>query len=83
MSGIDEIPVSELFRNLTDFCVKMQQTEEIDVGIFEPLKSLYNRAEQMEDYWLLKDDFALYHMARNCKLVLRRMIQRWKEEYEK
>ena len=78
--------VSELFGNAAEFIEKAEQTGEVDLGIIEPLRGLSSAFEQMSAHWLelkheerLENTFSLYHTARNCKLVLRRMIQRFEE----
>ncbi len=76
--------VSELFSSVSEFIERAEQTGKVDLGIIEPLKELSMTFEQMSSHWLelkheeqLENTFSLYHTARNCGLVIRRMIQRF------
>ena len=78
--------VSELFSSVSKLIEKAEQTGEVDLEILEPLRGLSSAFEQMSAHWLelkheeqLENTFSLYHTARNCRLVLRRMIQRFEE----
>jgi len=76
--------VSELFSSVSKFIEKAEQTGKVDLGIIEPLQGLFSTFEQMSNHWLelkheeqLENTFSLYHTARNCGLIIRRMIKRF------
>lgn len=84
MSNI--VNVSKLFGNVTKFMKEAKQTGKIDLEILESLRVLFSEFKQMSIYWSeskheeqLEYLFSLYHLSRNCGLVLRKMIQRFEE----
>lgn len=77
--------VSEHFNSVSTFIEQAEETGVVDMGIISPLENLSSAFLEIGDYWLeskkgekLEDVFAPYHTARNCGLVIRRMIQRFK-----
>ena len=80
----DEINVFEAFGNIAKSIELAEQVGKVDLEILEPLKIVYSEFEKISDHWLdsdydeqFEDVFPLYHMSRNCKLVLYKMIQRF------
>lgn len=81
MSDLSE-SIGTIFRLIDN----AEQTGKVDVSIIKHLKNMSSKFAKMGQYWLkirrgesLEDSFAMYHTARNCGLVLHKMIERFEE----
>lgn len=75
-----------LFDEVSNYIDLAEENGEIQKGILEPLEKLVEVFANLEKHWIrevpesqLQDSFAMYHVARNCGLILSRMIERFRE----
>ncbi|RLI54551.1 MAG: hypothetical protein DRO87_04775 [Candidatus Thorarchaeota archaeon] len=75
-----------LFEKVLEYVDSAEESGQVDAGILEPLSGLRAVFQELQQHWLqevpdsqLQDTFAMYHVARNCELILSRMIERFRK----
>jgi len=77
--------VYDLFRDISTDLMDMEEKRKVDLGIVPKLSSLAKEYSKKERFWAEKDisvdaGFPAFHAARNSKMVVERIVDRFEKQ---